>query len=660
MAIEFLELELEDFGPYCGQQVMDLRTSESSPVVVVFGENTMGKTQLFSAIRWCLYGVLEPQQETHEVNRQLRRRLNNIARRDGATSFGVSIKFRNGDDVYHLSRRVEISGSALTVSADLRVGASVIPNQLISTEIGRILHPQISEFFLFDAELLERFYERLETERERSFIQENIERVLGIPALRLAQRDTAELVSSTLDQYTKMSKNQDSAKKNSELLARLNSELDGIDANLADLRNQRSDVEQSSRDIKSQLKFVEGLEADIREQESLEATLLEEERKVDSYRGEIRQLLSNGWLSIAATPIRRALMEIRDKNTKYHETEGLIQQARARIHLLRDQIEGGVCPSCKRDLPPASEETVKELSEHDSYLNGLLEDVGVQQLELELERRVAGLVDENSLKEIDRLQSEIDRIDYSQYERKRNIDLINDRLTGHSKADVRALGKRNEQLESAANSLNSALSKAEEDRKEKSAEISKLQRRLASHDGGDPKIEAEYNFFRLVDDLMLRTIAEYANHIRETVQANASKMFLDLVRDPSGYGGLTIAPDYRIQLLDRHEEPRSTSEGGKQLLALSLIAALKRAAVQTGPVVLDSPLGRLDLEHREKVLKIWIPYLGSQSIMLVQSGELTKAQASKHLGSLIGRAYEIVRPDKDPERAEIQETSLNV
>jgi hypothetical protein len=46
--------------------------------------------------------------------------------------------------------------------------------------------------------------------------------------------------------------------------------------------------------------------------------------------------------------------------------------------------------------------------------------------------------------------------------------------------------------------------------------------------------------------------------------------------------------------------------------------------------------------------------------MLVQSGELTKAQASKHLGSLIGRAYEIVRPDKDPERAEIQETSLNV
>ena len=36
-----------------------------------------------------------------------------------------------------------------------------MPEASIETQIGRVFHPQIAEFFLFDAELLETFYERL-------------------------------------------------------------------------------------------------------------------------------------------------------------------------------------------------------------------------------------------------------------------------------------------------------------------------------------------------------------------------------------------------------------------------------------------------------------------------------------------------------------------
>jgi DNA sulfur modification protein DndD len=131
-------------------------------------------------------------------------------------------------------------------------------------------------------------------------------------------------------------------------------------------------------------------------------------------------------------------------------------------------------------------------------------------------------------------------------------------------------------------------------------------------------------------------------------------MFVQLVRDPQAYQGIHISRDYRVDLIGQRGENMNTSEGGKQLVALSLIGALKRAAVRGGPVVLDSPLARLDLEHRANVLQTWVPQLGNQAVLLVQSGELTEEQARTIMGSRIGREYRIYRPNDDPEEAMIE------
>ena len=133
-------------------------------------------------------------------------------------------------------------------------------------------------------------------------------------------------------------------------------------------------------------------------------------------------------------------------------------------------------------------------------------------------------------------------------------------------------------------------------------------------------------------------------------------MFLKLVRDPHAYQGIRISRDYRLDLVGQWGEDMKTSEGGKLLVALSLIGALKRAAVRGGPVVLDSPLARLDLKHRANVLQKWVPELGNQAILLVQSGELTEEQARDIMSSRIGHEYEIYRPRDDPEEAMIERT----
>jgi DNA sulfur modification protein DndD len=166
----------------------------------------------------------------------------------------------------------------------------------------------------------------------------------------------------------------------------------------------------------------------------------------------------------------------------------------------------------------------------------------------------------------------------------------------------------------------------------------------------------EANFFGYCEALLARTVERYRERTRETVEVNASDMFVRLIRDPQGYGGLQIAPDYQVRLLDTLGEQRETSEGGKQLVALSLIGALKQAAVRGGPVVLDSPLARLDLKHRSNVLRTWVPSLGTQALLLVQSGELTQDAAHEVLGTTIAHEYRIVRPTNDPEYAVIERT----
>ena len=179
MSLRFLRVTLDDFGPYKGSQSVELSTPDGSPVVLIHGENTLGKTQFFAALRWCLYGTFEPLQSPQQALTELPNRLNRISRREGKSQLGVTIDFVANDEPYRLARTASIEDGRSKVSADLRIGATVVPSSSIDGEIGRLLHPQISEFFLFDAELMKRFYDRLATAGQRALIKSSIEAVLG-------------------------------------------------------------------------------------------------------------------------------------------------------------------------------------------------------------------------------------------------------------------------------------------------------------------------------------------------------------------------------------------------------------------------------------------------------------------------------------------------
>lgn len=653
--LQLKDIMLENFGPYLGVQRIDLRVTEASPVIVIYGENTLGKTQLFAALRWCLYGSFHSAQNVEAANREAVQRLNRMASRAGDRTMRVALSFTDGAHEYALTRVASISNGHADVLSDLRVDASVVAASNIAPTIGGLLHPQIADFFLFDAETLQRFYERLNDARERSFIRQSIEQVLGVPALQLVQSDVAALATDALGRQAKTLKAVDESRRMQARLQQLINEATSLEKTRRELFDDLGKAETQLKEVQEQLKSMSGIEADLREQETLQVQARDAERDRDQLLSEMRTLLASAWTSPLTARLTEELHKVEASNSRAAEAALDLGTAKARVDVLRDQGSGGLCPTCDQPLPLPGPEHAERLAEAEAAWVQLISHTGAGAVNLAAERRLRSLIHAGVVSNYRMRSRRVDELDLVQYERRRALSDISDRLKGHKGEDIRRLGQRQAALHASLETLRSSVKTNSERRAEVEAEQQKEERKLAKVPGADPSIILEAGFYQYLRELLGEAIAAYRETVRSQVEHRANDAFLGLIRDPAGYGGLRISSEYHVELVDPEGAGRPTSEGGKQLVALALIGALKHEAVRSGPVVIDSPLGRLDLEHRANVLQSWIPSLASQSILLVQSGELTSPDAHRLLKSSLGREYVIERPRGNPEHAVIRE-----
>ena len=107
------------------------------------------------------------------------------------------------------------------------------------------------------------------------------------------------------------------------------------------------------------------------------------------------------------------------------------------------------------------------------------------------------------------------------------------------------------------------------------------------------------------------------------------------------YRGLEINNNYGLSIIDSSGRTVSIrSAGAEQVVALSLIDGLNRTGRAIGPVVMDTPFGRLDPKHRDNVLK-HLPSVTSQFVLLVHGGEIRPDTDLASIKSRIGAVYTI-------------------
>jgi DNA sulfur modification protein DndD len=108
---------------------------------------------------------------------------------------------------------------------------------------------------------------------------------------------------------------------------------------------------------------------------------------------------------------------------------------------------------------------------------------------------------------------------------------------------------------------------------------------------------------------------------------------------------VTIRPeDCALELFDERGgvvPADQLSAGERQLLAVAILWGLAQAAGQPLPVLIDTPLGRLDSSHRGHLIERYFPQASHQVILLSTDTEIDEA-AYENLKAHIGHAYEVV------------------
>ncbi len=622
-------LTMQDFGAFKGEQKFELPKEEG--VTVFYGENMRGKTTLLNAFRFALFGKIIGRGRRSVSFHDM---INWEARADGVQSFEVRLVLSHAGAEYRLTRTCKPKSEHNTPTghedyvADyyLERGGHILPPQQAALEIERILPEQIARFFLFDGELLQEYEDLLYSDTDMGpKISQAIERILGLPTLTKsrdslkAALDRAEArvaLAAQGDQKTREYGNQ--LQNLVEERTVLTGDLFRHEKALEDLRARKVAIED---DMRRKQRMATLLEKRDRLTDEVDGLLTEIAKKQEA----ITVAMSPAWAAIIVDKLKLAL-------TRHLKREVELQSAVMRAQVLQSLSEGHdpECPTC---LQIVSDEAQTKIRAHLPDSDAGTEDE--RNRELASVRRQIDAINaqlENTNPEALRLLwTDFEAHRRSIYTKRGEIEEIKKKLSGDSEGEIKGLQREYESNVRQTAALEKGIAETNSKLLENAGYREKLQKRLDKLAGSEMDLERRRrDLASTLYDMFNESVGVYREQLRRRIEADASSYFKRLTTEED-YAGLRINDTYGLTILHRDgSDIPMRSAGAEHVVALSLVAALQNNAQLRGPIVVDSPFGRLDGGHRARIVET-LPEMADQVILLVYEEELPPARAREAL-----------------------------
>ncbi|WP_410666753.1 AAA family ATPase [Amycolatopsis sp. cmx-4-68] len=631
-------LEVTDFGLYRGTQRFVF--SSEPGVELLWGENGRGKTTFLNALRYALFGVV--------IGRNSARiSLDTVGNRSDEDSsqirpFKVILTFSHEGSVYKLTRAYShrdetVSSSAFFERISLIRDGDVLGPEERQTALAQLLPEQIARFFLFDAELLQEYEQLLVPGSDAGEkLKSAIERILGLPILTSARDDVAALLNRARTAQAKAAQND-----------RATRDL-GNDLQLATVA-----LEQDKKNYLELNEQVDALQAEVNEQEKKLTTNARIQRLIatrNAKRDEVERLTKRRdelqedlaaqageiWRAVV-TPRVKAELEELDRIQDDLETRYRIALASGEV---ASAVSSGICPTCHQGLTSASraELETNRSDEDPDALQAELLDIRNRRNAL---RAVGG---DPAL--ICRLEQAADqgRVDLSDAEGKlKELEAeIAEAPDGTAEAVARLVTEHADSVVV----LSNARRRRDEVRislKSRENAVANLSDKLAKTTANRSGREARrVDLLNRLHQLLETAVVEFRDRLRDRVQDEASEVFRVLAAE-TDFSSLRINSNYGLTILHADgTEVVNRSSGYEHIVAISLIAALQRCSPMNGPIITDSPFGRLDGTHKRHVLKA-LPSITDQVLLLVHGEELDRKNALDELGTMLVQEHHLRR-----------------
>jgi len=626
------KVDILNFRQYFGSQRLKLSKDDEKNVTVIHGVNGAGKTSLFLALNWCLYG-----EGVENIGQIISKEAVSRARQGEVVETKVDVTFSHGGRRYTASRKLlgqkqandkVLEAKNTTEFVLIRTPLSGIAER-VDNPIGTmntILPANVRTYFFFDGEKIDNFA-RPEQSAE---VERAVYQVLDLETLTRAMRhlETAarelrtqlKQVSSGVLQKVVEEDEQERAKE-TQLVTRRD-----------DLKRENSDIQRHLDDVNKRLRDFESVqELQQRYDQFTEAIEFAQQKYDESVRA-IRTAVSASYVRFAAQPIQSALALLDEKRQRGEIPSNIREQ------FIQDLLSNQIC-ICGRPF-----------SEHDdayTHLQRLLESATPSALEddiIETTGRLRGLLDagEKQRLELDaRMAEKVDlqeRIDQLIAQR----DDVDRQMRGADEQEARNLSRQREEYDADLESNRVEQVRTDLELEQVRTRIKELEKQIEQAKKSDKKarlLSRKLELAQKAADKIDEVHRTFATNKRVEIEVETRSIFHSLAWKGEHFQDVRLTEDYQLEVIDRYGLPArpELSAGERQVLSLSFITAMAMVAQREAPLIMDTPFGRLSSAHREAIT-FNLPTLAPQLVLFVTDEEL-RDKALENLQPRIGIEY---------------------
>lgn len=607
------KLTFHNFGVYAGNNVFEFESSK--PVVLIGGMNGRGKTTFLEGVLLALYGAnsFAYSESKYSSYGQYLKAFVNTA--DGSLETYVELEFKleNETDERYLIRR-SWPGNGQRTRETIQVKKDGQDNTFLTDNwamfIENILPSGLSSFFFFDGEKIA----ELAVENTNAQMKESIKTLLGISVLDLLDNDISRIVNrvgkrSNDQVHTKELKILRERKNQTEVALQIID--DRIAETSAQIEEARKKLEKAKVDYTSKGGDIVVQRQDLFTERTALVAKVEQGKET---------LIGVAASELPLLLVKDLLEDISVQAAKEHETK-LLGYTVDKIHSMFETYSDGGDSNSVRDFisyvenkaAEESTEIVFDISDQSFYQltsllgNGLMNAQG------------------NMLQNMATCQKGIAKID--EIDSYLSVDI-----------DEKVLSK-----------IYKKIKTLEQEIIEHEASLEIAQKQRTGLNGDVMRVTSEYN--RFVENMLSNLesdddngrILKYAHHATQalaeykirlqkkkigTLAETMTKCYKQLANKKNLISRIdmnAVTLDFVYLNADNQIVPKeSLSAGEKQLMVISLLWALAICSKKKLPVIIDTPLSRMDSVHRVALIKTYFPNASDQTIILSTDSEIDK------------------------------------
>lgn len=614
-------LELKNFASYFDEHSIDFDCSPDKPVIIVLGGTGQGKTTLFDAINWALYGTDYEMTLKTKRDRAIVDYVNETALQDAHSAgrfleMSCTLYFEHEGRHYYITQLLAAKpyldentlkarqSDRITALYEILRSGSHKQIKYDTLFLDTILPNNVKDYFLFDGD---RIY-NLSLPGSSQEVRDAIYRVVDLELLSNARDHLRDIAAQYRREAKRESKGdlttvEEQYEKEYECLEKRKQELDR-------LGKERIAIEDQIRKLETKLESIPDTSALQNQRTGLTTRAAQLEKQLAEVHASLRANAATAALSLASDSARTLFETLDNKRekgeipkavsetllsdllklnrcicgTEFSEGDVVYETLKKRLALERQKPNDQALLDLQMALGKASaliDEAFTNLQANDRkahQLRGELKEIGleIQQTDMELEK-----LPKVSINQL-----------IQETKKRRNALVSTERKITSTQAQIQSIERNIQKLKKKRDELSKRQTKVR---------ALQLRERLAST--AENEIDRIYQVF--------------AETSRQAVEALTIEEFKRFVLSASGYQ-VRLSKDYELEVLDSNGNRalQRLSMGQSQCLSLSFITAISRVSEKHPPLVIDMPFGRLDQDVHDSV-STRLPELTKQLILFL-------------------------------------------